>query len=244
MRLYRSTTTVVLALTALICISAICNDTVQAKFKITEYTVNPKEGKLHFYLKNENGENYRSFKNVKEAIKSKGKKMIFAMNGGMFQENLSPLGLYIESGKLIKSANRVQEAYGNFYLQPNGVFFITQDNKAGICKTEDFRVTREIKYATQSGPMLLIDGKIHLGFGENSANKHIRNGVGILPDGSILFAISEELVRFYDFADFFRQRGCKNALYLDGFVSRIYLPSKGKTEVNEGDFGVIIAETN
>ena len=83
---------------------------------------------------------------------------------------------------------------------------------------------------------------MHPRFNKGSANVHIRNGVGILPDGNILFAMSKEKVNFYDFASYFRQKGCKNALYLDGFVSRTYLPSKGWRQF-EGNFGVIIGET-
>ncbi|MBL4624331.1 MAG: phosphodiester glycosidase family protein [Flavobacteriales bacterium] len=75
-----------------------------------------------------------------------------------------------------------------------------------------------------------------------SKNQHIRNGVGILPDGKLLFAISKETINFYDFATFFKQKGCKSALYLDGFVSRCYLPSKNWKQL-DGNFGVIIAVT-
>ena len=89
--------------------------------------------------------------------------------------------------------------------------------------------------------MMVIDGRIHPKFVKGSKNLNIRNRVGILPDGSVLFAMSKEKVNFYDFALFFKTHGCENALYLDGFVSRTYLPSK-KWEQVEGDFGVIIAE--
>ncbi len=87
--------------------------------------------------------------------------------------------------------------------------------------------------------MLLIDGELHSKFRKGSKNLHIRNGVGILPDGKIICAMSKEKINFYDFATFFKQQGCQNALYLDGFVSRMYLPEK-EWEQMDGDFGVII----
>ena len=90
--------------------------------------------------------------------------------------------------------------------------------------------------------MLVIDNRIHPVFVKESKHLHIRNGVGILPDGNILFAMSKDLITLYDFAEFFKNSGCKNALYLDGFVSRTYLPEK-KWEQLDGNFGVIIAET-
>lgn len=89
--------------------------------------------------------------------------------------------------------------------------------------------------------MLVIDGKVHPKFTIGSKNVHIRNGVGILPKGYLLFAMSKEKINFYDFATFFKSKGCSNALYLDGFVSRTYLPSK-KWEQTDGNFAIIIAE--
>jgi len=132
---------------------------------------------------------------------------------------------------------------GNFYLKPNGVFYIASNNKAHIIPTSNLLNRNNIKYATQSGPMLLIDGKMHHAFKKGSSNVQIRNGVGILPDGNLIFAMSKEPVNFYDFAQYFESLGCKNALYLDGFVSRTYLPSKNWIQ-DDGDFGVIIGVTN
>lgn len=129
-----------------------------------------------------------------------------------------------------------------FYLKPNGVFYITTDDVALVCKSTDFANNGNIKYATQSGPMLVIDGQIHPAFKENSTHLNIRNGVGILPDNKVLFAMSKKEISFYDFAKYFQNLGCKNALYLDGFVSGIYLPSKNWRQT-DGDFGVITGVT-
>ena len=89
--------------------------------------------------------------------------------------------------------------------------------------------------------MLLIDSLVHPKFTQGSRNVHIRNGVGILPNGNPLFVISTKPINLYDFADYYRKWGCKNALYLDGFVSRLYLPEIGIQQM-DGNFGVIIAE--
>lgn len=162
------------------------------------------------------------------------------MNGGMYTENQSPLGLYIERGKTLQALN-TKNAKGNFYLKPNGVFYITNSNKAVVCRTEDY-VAKDIKYATQSGPMLVIDGKINSAFTEGSSNTNIRNGVGVLPNGNVVFAMSKKEVNLYDFAEYFQKLGCNDALYLDGFVSRTYLPEQNWNDT-AGNFGVIIAVT-
>ena len=163
------------------------------------------------------------------------------MNGGMYNKKLTPQGLYIENGELKSDIDTLYKGYGNFYLQPNGIFFLTDKGKAYISKTNNFKMNKNIKYATQSGPMLVINSKIHPEFDRKSKSLHIRNGVGIFPDGNLLFAMSKKKVSFYDFALFFKQSGCDNALYLDGFISKTYLPLEGWKETN-GNFVVIIAE--
>ncbi|PTT72029.1 phosphodiester glycosidase family protein, partial [Chryseobacterium sp. HMWF001] len=100
----------------------------------------------------------------------------------------------------------------------------------------------EIKYATQSGPILLIDGKINPIFKKDSKNINIRNGVGILNDGNIVLIMSKKEVNFYNFASVFKESGCTKALYLDGFVSRTYCPEQKWTQ-EDGNFGVMIGVT-
>jgi len=213
----------------------------QKNKRITAHIVDLKKDTLDLYLKDDNGTIFKNFENLNKWLKKKNKKLLFAMNGGMYMENSMPLGLYVEDGKKIRKTNRVKKAFGNFYMQPNGVFFITKKNHAYIKKTTDFRYKKYIKYATQSGPMLLINGKMHPRFVKGSHNINIRNGVGVLADGRLLFAISNELINFYDFATFFKNNGCKNALYFDGFVSDIYLPPEHDS-FHYSKFGVIVGQ--
>ncbi len=223
----------------LICFSFIPKQT--RSDSILSYIADPAEQQIAFYWKDKNGQNYANFKRLKDALATENKELLFAMNGGMYLQDRSPQGLYIEKGKTLKKLNNTPNAYGNFYLQPNGIFYLTDDKKAAVCKRTDFKDAGDICYATQSGPMLVIDGEIHPKFTPGSANVHIRNGVGILPDGKILFAMSTETINLYDFAAFFKEKGCQNALYLDGFVSRMYLPEQNWKQL-DGDFGVMIGE--
>lgn len=209
--------------------------------KFIDYRIDLKKQNLKFYWKNNRNEPFRSLKNLKDWLDSSGQKLVFATNGGMYKTDNSPLGLFIQDSKVVTRLNTAS-GNGNFYLKPNGVFYITTDNKAVICKTENFKNDSKIKYATQSGPMLVMDGQIHPAFKQGSTNLNIRNGVGLLPNGELLFVMSKTEVNFYDFADYFKKAGCKNALYLDGFVSRTYLPARNWIQT-DGDFGVIIGET-
>jgi uncharacterized protein YigE (DUF2233 family) len=209
--------------------------------QILAYIVDTKTQDLQFYWKNDKGEILKSIRNLKNYVESKNLKLNFAMNGGMFTDLYGPVGLFIQDGKTIKKNNN-SNGKGNFNWKPNGVFYITEDNVPVVCQTSKFVNKGKIKYATQSGPMLVIDGKIHEGF-EKSTSLYIRNGVGILPDNKVVFALSKKEITFYDFAKYFQNLGCKNALYFDGFVSRMYLPEKKWTQT-DGNFGVMVGVTN
>jgi uncharacterized protein YigE (DUF2233 family) len=188
-----------------------------------------KDQEVKLYWKDKNGDLYRRLDNIPNAI--------FATNGGMYMEDYSPVGLYIENGKTIKPINKGKGS-GNFCIQPNGVFYITNNNEYGVCVTNDFK-EKGIKYATQSGPMLVIDGKISPAVQPMKKSLNVRNGVGILPSGEVIFAISKNEISMSDFAKFFLEYGCVNALYLDGSISQMY-PYKTESEQN---FGVIIGVT-
>ena len=211
--------------------------------ELLSYIVDPSKQALKFYWKDNKGNNYASLKSVVTKVKRSKHKVSFAVNGGMYDKDHKPKGLYIENNITLSPIDRVKSGYGNFYLQPNGVFYIKKDGTAYITSTSVFRANAQIKYATQSGPMLLIDGKVHSKFKEKSKHLNIRNGVGVLPNGKLLFAMSKGKINLYHFAQFFKKYGCEQALYLDGFVSRTYLPSKNWEQL-DGNFAVIIAEVN
>jgi uncharacterized protein YigE (DUF2233 family) len=202
------------------------------------YTVDPQSMPIEFFWKNDSGSCLRSFENLKIHIAKKKKTLLFAMNGGMYKPDYSPVGLFIQDFRTITPLN-LRKCNANFCMKPNGVFYITAEKEAFVCVSEQFVNKGNVKFATQSGPMLLINGYIHPSFRPNSHNLNIRNGVGILPDKRVIFAISKGLINFYDFALYFKSLGCKDALYLDGFVSRAFIPEKNWT-LMDGNFGVII----
>lgn len=206
--------------------------------RFISYTFDPLKQDLRFFWKNDENKNFGSIENLRNYLLQHNRALLFAMNGGMYKTDLAPLGLYIENKKTLSSIN-TSTGTGNFYLKPNGVFYIDTNNRAFICTSDKFNNDGKVKYATQSGPMLVINGEIHTAFKEGSANLNIRNGAGILPGNKILFAMSKTEVNFYDFANYFKSKGCSNALYLDGFVSRMYLPEK-QWQQTDGSFGVII----
>ena len=109
------------------------------------------EQDLKLYWRNDQGQLFRSLGNLKAWLDTRGEKLVFAMNAGMFKADNSPQGLFIQAGKIISPLDTTT-ASGNFYLKPNGVFYITNERKGIICPTEQFVYHRAIRYATQSGP--------------------------------------------------------------------------------------------
>ena len=215
--------------------------------KIACFKVNPDSVNISFYWKT-NRENIKNIGKLRKVLEKQNSKLIFATNGGMFDEQLSPIGLFIENGQIIKPLNKKviksnkKGALPNFYLEPNGVFYINNDEKAGICRTTAYSNVSNVKLATQSGPMLVIDGEINKLFDPNSNNFNIRNGVGILPNNELIFAISMNKVSFYDFARYFKEQGCSNALFLDGYVSKAFIPKQGIEQI-DGELGILIGIT-
>jgi uncharacterized protein YigE (DUF2233 family) len=166
--------------------------------------------------------------------------LLFAMNAGMYEPDLRPVGLLIEHGREQAPLN-VRKDFGNFYWKPNGVFFVA-DGKVGILETSLFQKTRPAaEHATQSGPMLVRNGTIDGNVRASSSSKNIRNGVGVRDDSTAIFVISEDAVSFAEFARLFHDAlSCPNALYLDGTISRLYAPSLGRMD-QEGVVGPIVA---
>jgi uncharacterized protein YigE (DUF2233 family) len=203
---------------------------------------------INFHLKNKEGKNYY---NISALLKDKAfDSLDFLMitNGGMYTTKNEPQGLFIENGKENNYHLDVTNPNNNtnFYLKPNGVFYIDSNNRAAIKTTEEYtELSKTIhpKYATQSGPMLVINDMIHPKFVENSKNLNIRSGVGIMDDNKVVFVISESQVNFWDFATVFKDVfSCKHALYLDGAISLMYLNHVNSHDL-DGNFGPLISVT-
>ncbi len=205
------------------------------------YVVDLNKQDLKLYWKDSNGQLFKSIGALKTWTEQNHKTLEFAMNGGMYKKDNSPQGLFIENG-IQKTDLDTSSGNGNFYLKPNGIFYITKNRTAGINDNKKILGFDSLEYATQSGPMLIIDGNIHPSFIKGSKNLNIRNGVGILANNKILFVMSKKEINFYDFANYFKRLGCKNALYLDGLVSRTFLPKQNWRQL-DGNFGVIIGVT-
>lgn len=164
----------------------------------------------------------------------KGSRVHFAMNAGMFDPEQRPLGLFVQDGHEVRPLNAAKGG-GNFFLLPNGVFWVGADGTPHIDETTKYATAgNHPQWATQSGPLLVAANELHPKVAENGASLLIRNGVGVR-HGEAVFAISEQPVSFGRFARFMRDaQNCPDVLYLDGVVSSLWAPSMGRQDTRTG----------
>lgn len=225
-----------------------CEEETFAGTKFIVCSVTPGHDDLRLFWKDARGQPYRRFPAIAKAVADEGRTLVFAINAGMYQTDFSPIGLYVENGKELRPANTktIDGPSGkvpNFYKKPNGVFFLN-DTHAGILPTADYLKRRpKTRFATQSGPMLVIKNKLNPIFIAGSTDRTRRSGAGVCDGGLVRFAISEDPVNFHDFARLFREHlRCPNALFLDGGNGvGIYEPSIGRNDISwHGGFGPVI----
>ena len=192
-------------------------------------TVDTRTEELRLFHKDADGNVIGSFRGIE--AQDGVTRLEFAMNAGMYHDDRSPVGHYVENG--VETMRVIPNAGpGNFGLLPNGVFCIN-DGSAQIYETRAYLDTNpRCRDATQSGPMLVIDGALHPRFLPDSTSKFIRNGVGTSADGgAAVFAISNNAVSFHAFATFFRDYlQMPNALFFDGKVSRLHSRALGRSD--------------
>jgi uncharacterized protein YigE (DUF2233 family) len=186
---------------------------------------------LRLFLTDASGAAFGSFERIEAELAAGGMRLGFAMNAGMYHPDRRPVGLYIEEGET-RARLVTAEGPGNFGMLPNGVFCIRDGSFAVIESRAFAEGAPDCRHATQSGPMLVIDGALHPRFLEESDSRFVRNGVGVSADGSrAVFAISNRPVTFHQFARLFRDGlGTPQALYFDGNVSRLHAPGLGRSD--------------
>jgi uncharacterized protein YigE (DUF2233 family) len=221
--------------------------------------VDLQRAKLEMHWRNPAGKPFLNFQALEDYLTAKGQRLLAVMNAGIFDTASQPLGLHIERGQILRRLNSRRSGYGNFYLQPNGVFYLEKTAsgtrarlQTTIAFERDHPSIRElgsntqILEATQSGPMLVVDGKLNTAFKADSANRLIRNAIGV-PSRStgassrVVLVLTETPVNFHTLARFMRdQLECKDALYLDGNISNLYVPGSNQNTSSISDFGGMI----
>lgn len=203
-----------------------CESTSIDGVRYTLCEVDATQDDLRLFLYDADDAPFGQFSAINSALEAQGETLAFAMNAGMYHDDRSPVGQYIEDGQQIMRLI-TSPGPGNFGLLPNGVLCL-REGRADVIETLRYeREAPQCDSATQSGPMLVIDGALHPRFLEDGTSKNIRNGVGTSADGTrAVFVISDEPVNFHTFGMLFRDHlNLPNALFLDGSISRLYAPN-------------------
>lgn len=211
---------------------------------VTYYVIVAPAESVRITWKDANGVQLRTFPETARYLAGAGVGVDTLMNGGIFEPGGIPCGLLIQDGKELHPVNR-NEGNGNFFLMPNGIFLIGTKG-AAVIRTDEYPLKdMQIRYAVQSGPLLLRNGKTHPQFNASSTHRLHRNGVGVSKSGDVVFAMtnfnSPKFPNLFEFAQLFSKLGCEDALFLDGVISQM---KSGADVYKPGNnFGSIIAVT-
>lgn len=198
--------------------------------RFTQCIAVPGRHRIETRLSGADGVIFRGFAGLARALDAE--KIAFAVNGGMYDFGSRPIGYYVEDGERRMPLNR-NDGPGNFHLKPNGVFFGDAEGNWRVMTSDDFaaNVSKRPAFGTQSGPMLLIGGKLHPRISPAGTSLKFRNAVGVDREGQAHFVLSEDPVSFGAMAAFMRDRaGTPDALFLDGTVSSLWHPSSGRMD--------------
>jgi len=201
---------------AIVAKSPPCRSVTHERSDYTVCEISLRQQVVKLFWKRPDGQPYGYLASLPQSLSNGAGRLLFAINGGMYDPDYRPVGLYVENGRELVRAN-TKVGPGNFHMKPNGGLYIA-GNAAGVEETSAFlRKRPPADFATQSGPMLVINGRLHPRLAYNGESRKYRSGVGGRDGTTLVFAISETEVSFGEFARLFRDKlQISNALFLDG----------------------------
>lgn len=208
------------------------------------------QSKLHLRWLDDAGKPLSNFGALQQQLDREGKKIAFATNAGIYEQGPKPCGLTICDGKELVPLN-LADGEGNFFLKPNGVFYLDDQRGPGIVAASEYpALTIKPRLANQSGPLILRKGVIHHAFNANSPNLRQRSAVGVVAKTKeIVFVMSDRedrvkgRVTFHQLARLFLHLGCEDALYLDGDISQMITSPAPGTKFTPNTFAGMFVVT-
>jgi uncharacterized protein YigE (DUF2233 family) len=174
-----------------------------------------------------------TFPEVANNLSRAGIKPLLVTNAGIYGTDNRPLGLLISSkGKLHDADTRTDTGpvHGNFSWD-SAVFQISDDDMASVVPVGNWKDSRHIVAATQSGPQLASAGKINQNFQAQSKWSYRRTAIGVDQSNRRLvhLVVSRDPVTLFDLAAFMvKELHCSEGLHLDGDLSAFYIPSSSE----------------
>ena len=164
-------------------VASACTSVTFEDVPLTHSIADPAEHRITTALVPSDGENFGRIAAFASSADADG--IAFAMNGGMYGDDLRAIGYYVQNSERLSELNRA-EGPGNFHMKPNGVFF-GSNGTWRVLDTETFfrTVGDRPQFGTQSGPMLVIEGDLrprHPASGEG----HLRRADQLWPVRTVL----------------------------------------------------------
>lgn len=217
-----------------------CEDLWFDKHRYDVCTVDTRVERLEVFWLDEYGMPFGDMPTLNAWLTAQGRSLVFATNAGIFREGapFRPRGLLVSEGKVLNKIDLgdadEKGMKGNFYDKPNGVFWV-RSGAAHVDESEAYeklQLTPDV--ATQSGPLLVVNGKLRDGVDQMHLRRHSRNGVCVSPDSRTRFAMTREAVTLAEFGIFMRDGlKCTSALYLDGCGSILHSVALHRSDLGE-----------
>lgn len=219
-----------------------CNAMVFEEAAFTHCIAEPENHAIRMVLGNDEGQNFASLAAYAAARPAGAPPVVFAMNGGGFDEGGTPHGYYVEKGDRLFRLNRSSDAFG---AAPSAVLYGFVDSGWFVWESQRFydEVTRRPDFGTQSGPMLVQAGEINLAITEMEPVLVVRNAVGRDAGGRLHFVISDQPVDLARLARFFRDvANTPNAMQLDENVAQLWDPQHDRLDLGDPLGPIIVVE--
>ncbi|MBY0377147.1 MAG: phosphodiester glycosidase family protein [Gammaproteobacteria bacterium] len=132
-------------------------------------------------------------------------KALLAINGGFFDNHYKPLGLRIYHKRQQSPAKNISW-WGIFYIK---------NQKPHLTSASQYSPDRQIEFAIQSGPRLLINNRIPA----LKPGRAERSALGITHDGRVIILVTDNMpLSTTELAQLMKAQplNCENALNLDG----------------------------
>jgi uncharacterized protein YigE (DUF2233 family) len=190
----------------------------------------------------EAGEPY-DFASVVQQCTGAKRQVVFAMNGAKCDKNLKPLGLLIKG--LVEHKKFVWPDANVFSpVGPSAVFATERDKDVSyIIAADNFKAANALanyRLAIQSGTILISRNFLNKNI-IRASGRQVYNGMGMRANGDMVFAVTNDKMDMREFALFFQEQDCRDAMLLDeGANCQWYAPGKEK---KPGKMGEIIVVT-
>jgi uncharacterized protein YigE (DUF2233 family) len=167
--------------------------------KLNAFKIDLDDYQLDIALNNDNLTKLANLKNFAEQEKAS-----LVINGGFFTPQYKPLGLRISNYQQLNELKPISW-WGVFYIKKN---------RAYIRPFKNLGRYKQIAFAVQAGPRLLINSKIP----KLKSGKAQRTALGITKENDLIIVTTQNAaISTYELASLMKdQLGCVNALNLDG----------------------------